>query len=77
MRNRRKFWIKSVTGFGSNTIAYSAENTCLTWSKQFILCQGKRHPDDMGAAELLTHQLSPRFSQVPFGTGLSPLRRGA
>ena len=30
----------------------SAENTYLSWIKQFILYNGKRHPVDMGAAEV-------------------------
>ena len=30
----------------------SAENTYLSWIKQFILYHGKRHPVDMGAAEV-------------------------
>jgi len=29
----------------------SAENTYLSWIKQFILYHGKRHPVDMAAAE--------------------------
>ena len=30
----------------------STENTYLSWVKQFILYHGKRHPVDMGAAEV-------------------------
>ena len=30
----------------------SSENTYLSWIKQFILYHGKRHPVDMGAAEV-------------------------
>jgi len=30
------------------------ENTYLSWIKQFILYHGKRHPADMGAAEVET-----------------------
>ena len=30
----------------------STENTYLSWIKQFILYHGKRHPVDMGAAEV-------------------------
>ena len=33
-------------------IFLSAENTYLSWIKQFILYHGKRHPVDMGAAEV-------------------------
>jgi integron integrase len=32
----------------------STENTYLSWIKQFILYHGKRHPADMGAAEVET-----------------------
>ncbi|MBA2658110.1 MAG: phage integrase N-terminal SAM-like domain-containing protein [Nitrosospira sp.] len=30
----------------------STENTYISWTKQFILFHGKRHPADLGAAEV-------------------------
>ena len=39
----------------------STENTYLSWIKQFILYHGKRHPVDMGAAEVdLSCYVAPR-----------------
>ena len=38
--------------------ALSAEKACLQWVRQFILFHNKRHPKDMGEAEMeafLTH----------------------
>ncbi|MDD5321559.1 MAG: phage integrase N-terminal SAM-like domain-containing protein [Methylococcales bacterium] len=41
---RDKSWFKHYS--------LSTKNTYLSWIKQFILCYGKRHPADMGAAEM-------------------------
>lgn len=48
--------------------AYRTEDTYVSWIKQYILFHDKRHPDEMGTAELeafLTYLAQERHVPLP------------
>jgi integron integrase len=48
----RALWIVCATRFRRRHYSVPTETTCVQWTRWFILFHSKRHPDEMGAAEV-------------------------